>query len=392
MSVQLHCAVDESNQLRFINQRLKSGSKFYCPHCTNEVVARKGNIREHHFSHKSSDCTATSETILHYEAKHYLSRLISCSETNEIRFAFNIGKHVQAIHMLNHAAGLIETSNITLADILSFYNIKSSSVETKIPGSNYVADIIGTSQNLNKTIAIEIYVKHEMELNKIEHLKKLTIPFLEVIPYYNNGSIQFNLHSYSLPGFFNRYKDKVDQAIIKYLFPIYEDAIREKVERRINEEELLTLKLQAVKALKKELNSKKIYNDFIQSQDNWGKLTSRIKAYKSTVNRTEPLDEIKYINNSKNKYLVGETAYSSYLILSEQNLLYGLLKDLLHHLNISALIGGWSDSTKENIVGFELQLPDYSQLSDAARMLIINKLEDFEQRFDNKIASIIQPK
>jgi competence CoiA-like predicted nuclease len=52
--------------------------KYFCPHCKEEVSFKIGTIREHHFSHKpNSTCSATAETILHFEAKHYLANQIA---------------------------------------------------------------------------------------------------------------------------------------------------------------------------------------------------------------------------------------------------------------------------------------------------------------------------
>ncbi len=62
-------------QLISINE-VESGKKCNCtcPSCGSSLIARKGNIREHHFAHnQSEDCKKGLETALHLMAKEILS-------------------------------------------------------------------------------------------------------------------------------------------------------------------------------------------------------------------------------------------------------------------------------------------------------------------------------
>lgn len=99
----------------------------------------------------------------------------------------------------------------------------------------------------------------------------------------------------------------------------------------------------------------------------------------------EPLESIEYKKTYKrSSYLMGRSASTSkqYFISSEQNLLYGMVQQLLSQIHISALIGGWDDSTKESILGFELGIPEPFKLEKAIRLALGEKLKEYEQKFE----------
>src|SRR6266478_5677443 len=64
-----------------------------CPRCHMKVVARKGQIRQHHFSHhRPTDCDGGLETILHRLAKELCVTLGTISLPEYcFRLARNIG-------------------------------------------------------------------------------------------------------------------------------------------------------------------------------------------------------------------------------------------------------------------------------------------------------------
>ncbi|QCJ45506.1 hypothetical protein FAY30_26575 (plasmid) [Bacillus sp. S3] len=388
MAVKLHCAYDETGSLVFIKDRIEKNRIYYCPHCKEEVFSKKGSIREHHFSHKpDTECSANYETILHFEAKHYLAEKINDGEG--IDLPFDLGKHIPALELLKNEAGISDHSIISLSEIISFYDVISASTETVIPGSQFIADIICLDKGDNKALACEVFVSHELDDEKIEFLKSNQFPYLELIPFHNEkGDIQFTLHSYYLPRFFERYKEKVDSTMLEQLFPLYKDELQKKVERFYEECEILKLKLLAVQALKKELQKEDSYNQLIASLD-LHSYTSSAVAHRATVNRKELLDHLTYKKTAKGSYLMGRTTKDSYFVSSEQNQLYSIINQLVCQINISALIGGWENSSKESIVGFEFGIPQPSEISNVIRQVLIDKVEDYERRFQKKLTTLI---
>ena len=45
-----------------------------CPACKGQLIARKGNLNEHHFAHYKSDCNSAVETVLHLKAKEIIAQ------------------------------------------------------------------------------------------------------------------------------------------------------------------------------------------------------------------------------------------------------------------------------------------------------------------------------
>ncbi|NHM33840.1 hypothetical protein [Neobacillus terrae] len=85
---------------------------------------------------------------------------------------------------------------------------------------------------------------------------------------------------------------------------------------------------------------------------------------------------------------MGRTVKDIYFVSSEQNQLYGIINQLITDINISALIGGWENSSKESIVGFEFGIPQPTELDEVLRRVFLSKLEEFENRFKNKIGPV----
>lgn len=388
MGVTLHCAYDETGNLVFIKDRIEKGRRYYCPHCKEEVYSKKGKIREHHFSHKpDTECTANYETILHFEAKYYLVEKIYQNGGEGIELSFDLGLHIPALDVLKKGAGISDRSIISLSEIISFYKITNAYTETAIPGSQFIADIIGLDKKDNKVLAFEVFVSHELEEEKIKYFHSNHFPYLELNPFHNEkGDIQFSLHSYYLPLFFERYKEKVDLTLMEQLYPLYKDELQKKAERQYEKNEILKLKLLAVQALKRELQKEDTYSELIASLD-LHSYTSSAVAYSATVNRKELLDNLSYNKTTKGSFLMGRTTRDTYFVSNAQNQLYGIINQLVTQINISALIGGWENSKKEAIVGFEFGIPKPSELRDAIREVLIDKIEDYVRRFQKKLTT-----
>lgn len=77
MSIKLAVALEENVIVRHIRERLDSSKSYSCPICSESVIAKKGQERQHHFAHTASTkCSANEETILHFNSKHFLAYCI----------------------------------------------------------------------------------------------------------------------------------------------------------------------------------------------------------------------------------------------------------------------------------------------------------------------------
>lgn len=64
----IHYAYNESGDLINIEQAEKGG-RYFCIHCHQEMIVKKGEMREHHFSHKKDNPNCCWESFLHALAK-----------------------------------------------------------------------------------------------------------------------------------------------------------------------------------------------------------------------------------------------------------------------------------------------------------------------------------
>ncbi|MCH5477037.1 hypothetical protein L4A40_28630 [Bacillus cereus] len=92
------------------------------PHCNEDVIFKKGNKRGHHFSHKSgSDCTISRETLLHFEAKHFLVNKINKEEDIKLKIDLSYfkKKYKEFLRAIN-----IDSYEISLLEMLKFYKTR----------------------------------------------------------------------------------------------------------------------------------------------------------------------------------------------------------------------------------------------------------------------------
>ena len=71
----MHIALNENNKLVNIEQVERGlACQCTCFECGEAVIARKGEIKEHHFAHASNkvSCTINSESVLHKYAKEVI--------------------------------------------------------------------------------------------------------------------------------------------------------------------------------------------------------------------------------------------------------------------------------------------------------------------------------
>lgn len=385
-------AFDEYENLISIQEYINKKASYFCPHCKEEVIARKGSIRQPHFAHKAdSNCSASEETILHFEAKHYIAAQLSSKES-EISFDIPLSGYIPALSTLSKELGIKNSTVISLKEIAKFYNINDAVVEKMIQGGLFIADVLGTDVKGYKQLVIEIFVNHENEIEKREFLQQNQIPYLELSPYYNqNGQLAFNLHDFHLPGMLEVYKEKFDKVIVNYLFPLYEDELMKKAERVWLEVEILQHKLSAVQALKKQIGADSFYSELLNTMDANSK-TTKVILDLATEKGKAALKDLEIIRKFKNGkyeyYLKGRTNKGEFWIAREQTLFRDMIYQLLSQVNISALLGGWENSQNESIIGFELNMPEPSKLNETVRAAVDAKLSEFEVTFIKKIDSM----
>lgn len=140
--------------------QVESGEKCdcYCPVCNGKLIARKGNIKRHHFAHKGdTNCQYACETSLHMLAKEILSRAVTFWVPEVI---LNLSRREDIL-----IGGSTE--------------ISIASVELEKKYHPIIPDVVVTTTEGEKLI-VEILVTHEVDSEKQKILNDIDISALEI--------------------------------------------------------------------------------------------------------------------------------------------------------------------------------------------------------------------
>ena len=130
-----------------VNSGLNSG-EYRCPKCHSFLIAKKGDVRIHHFAHYNyENCHGAQETALHQLAKEILlqeRKLVIPGIENKTQYR----------------------------------SIEFTDINQEVRLFNLVIDVLGSYEL--STLAIEIKVTHEVDLNKISVVKEKEIEMIEI--------------------------------------------------------------------------------------------------------------------------------------------------------------------------------------------------------------------
>ena len=136
-----------------------------CPACGDRLVARQGQLREHHFAHAAgNDCRTAVETALHLAAKEILaSRKEIVLPSVEIQFHFH--------HYRDSG-----DKSLTIAPE-GRYQLNSVALERRL--TNIVPDVIAHVEH--RPLLIEVRVTHGIEEQKLARIQRLDMSTVELL-------------------------------------------------------------------------------------------------------------------------------------------------------------------------------------------------------------------
>jgi hypothetical protein len=160
-------ALDEKGNVIKI-ETAKTGQKYFCTVCHNEMIFKNGKIRQKHFSHKNitENCGGKGgsggEGYLHETFKNMLfqklTEAIKDNKPLEINWICNVCNQKEKGNLLG--------------------NIKEIKMEHTI--DNCRPDIVLIDDKGNNSIIIEVVDKHEPEQNVIELCQKYNIILIKI--------------------------------------------------------------------------------------------------------------------------------------------------------------------------------------------------------------------
>ena len=130
-----------------------------CPSCGDRLIAKKGQVREHHFAHAAgSDCPTAVETALHLVAKEILARRKEIVLPSvEIEFL-----HYRSPMIIVPGEGRHPLTSVALEQRLG----------------DIIPDVIARVKD--RPLLIEVRVTHGIDDEKLERIKSLGISTVEI--------------------------------------------------------------------------------------------------------------------------------------------------------------------------------------------------------------------
>lgn len=156
-----HFALDVNNDIIDIHNADSScEQRYFCPHCHNEMIAKRGNIRQWHFAHKTDKCSYDS--YLHSIAEKMIMNWFNQKESIilEMDAYKKCSKYDNCIFRMDEYC----TGKTTIR-----YNLKEyySKCTQERGYEGFVADLFCESEGKpNSPIFIEIFVTHECSQEK----------------------------------------------------------------------------------------------------------------------------------------------------------------------------------------------------------------------------------
>ncbi len=152
-----YAILKSSNRLVHID-KVESGQNCncICPECYKPLIAKKGDVRQHHFAHnENSNCSGGIMSAI-----HVLAEQIIYDEKSVMFPAYNKGKRIKAKRCL-------------FDDVI---------VEQRLERSDLQADVVGITRDENHEVKwnIEIFYTHEVDNKKKKKIYESNINCLEI--------------------------------------------------------------------------------------------------------------------------------------------------------------------------------------------------------------------
>lgn len=216
-----------------ITDKIQKDVPLFCPHCNDAVIAKKGAKMQHHFSHKPyARCSASAESLLHFESKMYLKSLIL--HKTPVDFTVKIAYLDEKIRRWYELLGTKEAV-ISLPCLIESYGIQNATEETGILG--YIPDVLGIGKH---SFAFEVFVTHAIEEKKMEAFKRAGVEYIELIPTREeDGTFTYAVYTAHLPRYYAEWAQAMDTQFEQTIRPQLYEEFKEnetKIAEKIKEE------------------------------------------------------------------------------------------------------------------------------------------------------------
>ncbi|WP_165452475.1 competence protein CoiA family protein [Paenibacillus thalictri] len=249
MSIKLAIALEDNKIFRHISERLDRSKSYTCPFCLAPVQSKKGQERQHHFAHlPGTSCSANEETLLHFNAKHYLAYCIK----NKFDIAIHVPVEILPPKLKGTLLSLgIREYPLSLLSLTSFYKSRGAIVEKAI--GPYIADVFMLLYDIDiqsgiseEGFVFEIVVTHEMEQEKQHWLIDNNINFLELAPRaFDDNTFSFRALRLHFPDYFSNLQTNLINTTAETFHQELTEVIKENIRLETDQKIEQSLKLKA---------------------------------------------------------------------------------------------------------------------------------------------------
>ena len=165
-----HFALNTDNCIVDIKNVDYSNEQYFCPYCHNEMIAKRGNIRQWHFAHKADKCSY--DKYLHSIAEIMIMNWFNQKEHIMLSMD-NYEKCVKYDNCVFHDEKNCKRAKRVQFDLKTYYSRCIQEHRCK----DFIADLYCENKtNPNLPIFIEVFVTHECSQEK----KKSGIRIIEL--------------------------------------------------------------------------------------------------------------------------------------------------------------------------------------------------------------------
>ncbi|WP_338657034.1 competence protein CoiA family protein (plasmid) [Sporosarcina psychrophila] len=358
MTVNITYAICEV-QLVHISDRISKKKTYCCPSCGEAMVAKKGAVNAHHFSHKAdSSCTATEETMLHLLAKYFL---ISQSDL-QLNFPVSLFKNKNILFETISTHMVIEYIPVQLQSIFEFYSFYNFEGTLEKSVGNFIADVLFIDPNEdNFEFVIEVFVTHAIEENKRAYFNQVKIPFIEVKPKMNNGQIEFFVTETNIYDYLYEKESKLTEELFTNVYEEFRGELLQKLKYELVKDEKIKLeKLEALKQLNEDIddiNLREHINRELYTE------MSTIPA--TTSHKFERIEKVSMLH-LKGKNLKCNNKF----VNLEAGILHSLITNFQSEQIIVQAYVETGNNNKEHITGFNFKIPRQTVTGDVMKAIL----------------------
>ncbi len=154
-------AEDNNGKIIHISKAL-SGTDYYCPECKEKFILKKGDIRQHHFTHNHASANCSGEGYLHKTFKKMLFE--------KIRNCINEKRPMNIIWKCNFCHTILPVNLLTKnCDVKDEYDMKVCKPDIALLNNKGDVDVV-----------FEIIVTHKPEDNVLNYYKEKSIILIQI--------------------------------------------------------------------------------------------------------------------------------------------------------------------------------------------------------------------